>query len=134
MSAATARGPTASGGNWRAWLPVAAYAALIFVLSNRPSLVEQVPLRLRFLGLDRVGHCGEYGLLGWLAARALAANGASPPRRLWLGLALASLYGATDELHQAFVPGRSCQAGDWVADTAGGALGSWLRSVSGPEK
>lgn len=134
MNGAATPGHAQPGRLWRAWLPVAAYAALIFVLSSRPSLVEQVPNRLRFLGIDRVGHCAEYGILGWLAARALAANGVRRTRRLWLGLALASLYGATDELHQAFVPGRSCQAGDWLADTVGGALGSWLRCGDGPKK
>jgi VanZ family protein len=37
---------------------------------------------------------------------------------------VASLYGVTDELHQAFVPNRSCDLRDWVADTLGGALGA----------
>ena len=35
---------------------------------------------------------------------------------------MTSLYGASDEWHQYFVPGRSCEFGDWIADTAGGAL------------
>jgi VanZ family protein len=91
--------------------------------------VERVPDAYRFRWIDRVGHCAEYGLLGWLATRALAANGVERARRLWLGVAVASLYGMTDELHQAMVPGRSCQLGDWVADTVGGALGSWLHSA-----
>jgi UDP-2,3-diacylglucosamine pyrophosphatase LpxH len=34
-----------------------------------------------------------------------------------------ALFGATDEWHQYFVPGRSCELGDWVADSLGGGLG-----------
>ena len=40
-----------------------------------------------------------------------------------VSLPLASLYAITDEVHQRFVPGRSCQATDWAIDTAGAALG-----------
>ena len=38
---------------------------------------------------------------------------------LWIG----SLYAATDELHQHFVPGRSCMWQDWALDTAGVLFG-----------
>lgn len=40
-----------------------------------------------------------------------------------VSLPIASLYAITDEVHQRFVPGRSCQAADWAIDTAGAALG-----------
>jgi VanZ family protein len=43
---------------------------------------------------------------------------------LLLALSLASLYGATDEFHQSFVPGRSADVLDWLADTLGAALGA----------
>ena len=33
-----------------------------------------------------------------------------------------SLFGATDEWHQSFVPGRASEVKDWVADTLGAAL------------
>ena len=32
---------------------------------------------------------------------------------------ISSLYGITDELHQLFVPNRSCEFTDWMADFAG---------------
>jgi VanZ family protein len=34
-----------------------------------------------------------------------------------------SLYGMLDELHQKFIPGRSCDVKDWIADTTGALLG-----------
>ena len=66
---------------------------------------------------DKVGHFLVYGLLGTLLCR--LGNGG---RAAGWALFLASAYGASDELHQFFVPGRSCSLADWVADTLGAAL------------
>ena len=53
----------------------------------------------------------------------------------WLRIVLVtmlciSFYGATDEWHQQFTPGRSAKdVGDWTADTLGGFVGAiwtWL--------
>lgn len=37
---------------------------------------------------------------------------------------LTSAYAITDEFHQLFVQGRSCQISDWAIDTAGAIIGS----------
>ena len=34
-----------------------------------------------------------------------------------------SLYGASDEFHQYFVPGRTCEFNDWVANVTGALFG-----------
>lgn len=60
---------------------------------------------------DKLYHAGNFGVL---AALLYLATG-----RAWLAVLLASLYGVSDELHQAFVPGRSADPADWLADTAG---------------
>ena len=36
------------------------------------------------------------------------------------------VYAATDEIHQSFVPGRSPDAADWVADALGVVVGSFV--------
>jgi len=38
-------------------------------------------------------------------------------------VAFTSAYAATDEIHQIFVDGRSCQISDWAIDTSGAVLG-----------
>ena len=39
------------------------------------------------------------------------------------GAVLSSLYAASDEIHQIFVPGRTCKISDWCIDTAGAIAG-----------
>jgi VanZ family protein len=41
-------------------------------------------------------------------------------------VAAGSLYGVSDEIHQAFVPGRSSDVLDWMADTAGTLVALYL--------
>lgn len=41
-----------------------------------------------------------------------------------ISIACASAYAVTDEIHQLFVDGRSCEIRDWAIDTCGAALGA----------
>jgi VanZ family protein len=102
------------------WLPTALYLALIFWLSSQPDPLPEVTSRIWDKGL----HAVEYGALGGLLLFSLRASGVAARRALVLAVAGASLYGASDELHQAFVPNRSSDARDWAADTLGGGLGA----------
>ena len=43
-----------------------------------------------------------------------------------LACALSSVYGVTDEFHQIFTPGRSCDPADWAVDTVAAALGALI--------
>ena len=100
------------------WLLVLAYMGLIFYLSSKtdplPDLTERV--------WDKALHFLEYGALAALLLFALRSSEVAARRAGLLAVAVVSLYGASDELHQAFVPGRSCDARDWAADTVGAAL------------
>ena len=102
------------------WVAVGAYLATIFALSSMSAPLPALTSRVS----DKVLHAVEYGGLGLLLSAALRLSGRSPGRAAALGLLLASLYGASDELHQAFVPNRDCSGWDWLADTAGAALGA----------
>ena len=77
-----------------------------------------------FTNSDKVVHAGLYAVLGMTLGfgrvRAVA-----PPPHLVLIL-VGALYGATDELHQAFVRGRSPDAADWAADVVGVVSGYLL--------
>ena len=105
----------------RLLLLTAGYAALIFYLSSRSTLPVPLP---NFTGVDKVAHALEYSGLGFLVAWAVSSYGVPRRRVLLVAAIVCSLYGASDELHQLFVPGRACDAFDWAADTLGGACGA----------
>lgn len=96
------------------------YCLLIILLSSRPSLLPPSD----GFPLDKLVHFGAYGLMGALAWQARLSNA---PTARWLAAALfASLFGVSDELHQAFVPGREASLGDLLADGLGVLCGVWL--------
>lgn len=105
-----------------AWTLTALYASGIFLCSSlsSPPLLAEANLP----HLDKLCHFFIYGGLTFLLMRALrvtcptsSALGVS----LW-GLGLAVGYGAVDELHQAFVPGRVMSLFDLFADAAGAGI------------
>ena len=109
----------------RYWGPVCAYAGLIFYLSSQPHPEEQLP---SFVGLlsDKVLHVIEYAVLGaffYLGFR-WGADASWRPWAVPLAVLCASLYGGSDEIHQAFVPFRESSLLDWVADTVGAGIGA----------
>lgn len=104
------------------WLPAAVYAAVIFAFSHRPT----VPAGVQLFN-DKVLHFVLYAGLGLLVCRALTNAGTSNKISRWVVAAVvASAYGLSDEWHQSFVPGRSSEVADWLADTAGGAAGAFI--------
>lgn len=111
----------------RAWVwgPVAAYLGLIFYLSGQSSVGWATPYP------DVLLHAAEYSVLGVLLARGLndGLAGAVPDRRLVLTWVLCVIYAASDEYHQAFVPGRSSDWRDVLSDAAGTAAGLALLSL-----
>ena len=113
----------------RYWLPVALYAGTIFYLSDQPHPDENLPSFLFEEFSDKVLHGVEYGVLALLCYRAFrrAAGPAVAQQAVVLAITTASIYGMTDELHQAFIPFRESGWQDWLADTIGAAIGvlSW---------
>jgi VanZ family protein len=101
------------------WLPVVAWAALIFALSSVPNLSTELGLWDTIL--RKCAHLTEYAILGGLLYRAL--------EREVPALAAGIAYAATDELHQHFVRDRHGSPVDVAIDAIGVAAGmlAWLR-------
>jgi Predicted integral membrane protein len=107
------------------WGPVALYAGLIFYLSSLSHPEQYLP-SLLFLTLgDKALHAVEYALLGFLCYRAFghAAGTWGEHYAVLLAVAAATIYGATDEWHQAFVPFRESDRWDLATDLLGACLG-----------
>lgn len=114
------------------WAPAALYAGLIFFLSAQSHPEDSLPSFLFKEVSDKVLHAVEYGILAVLCYRAFrwAAGSAIARQAVVLAVLTASVYGITDEVHQAFVPLRESSWQDWLADTIGAFIGamSW-RSI-----
>jgi VanZ family protein len=105
------------------WGPVIAYMAALFYVQSLSSLPSP-PAGLT----DKHEHFFFYGILAALALRALADGE-------WRGvkwatvrgaILISSLYGVSDEFHQRFVPGRTYEILDMVADAIGSAAAAGL--------
>ncbi len=103
-------------------IPAILCMAIIFKISSMTSAeLEGLPHVW-----DKLAHTCEYATLA--GCYAMLWTRAKWSTKAWLkiliiaGLALA--YGCTDEFHQSFVEGRSCDAHDLIADTLGGFIGS----------
>ena len=94
----------------------------LWILSSRSTL-PQVQV---FPGVDKILHFTAYAALAaaaglWFSRESRLRR---PRRAFLLCVAVASVYGVIDEFHQHFVPGRTSDLWDWVADTLGGAAGA----------
>lgn len=110
-------------GRWlRALVPLGLYAAAIYAVSAQSSFAVKLP---RFPHADKAIHATEFAGFGFLAARAVGIlTPGGPGFAAGMAIVAGACYGATDELHQRFVPGRDADPWDLVADVAGSTLGA----------
>ena len=113
----------------RYWLPVAFVVSLIFYLSSLPA--HEVP-ESWFPYQDKVQHIIAYTCLGFVFARALSWKFRNNPQgkpfknALYISIFMSTAYGALDEFHQSFTPGRSVEFADFLADSVGSIIGAIL--------
>ena len=105
---------------WCAWIPAILWAGLISWLSAQPRVPRVGP---EFPFKDKVGHWLLFCVLGWCVAWALQrAHNLRLPKVALLAMLITSAYGVADEFHQRFVPNRTCDGMDWLADTFGAGV------------
>lgn len=76
----------------------------------------------------KTAHFSIYAALGFCSAGSVIRY---PPKKKKIivylcASAFCMAYAATDEFHQSFSPGRSCELRDVIIDTCGGAVGAGL--------
>ena len=108
----------------RLWIPPALLAGTIYLLSSFSQLpgAEYV--------WDKLAHVAIFGLLALLTLR--ATHGGMRPLALLPAAAAFLLvlgWGALDEVHQSFVPGRDVSGLDVAADGLGAALALLIWAV-----
>lgn len=108
---------------WRRWLPLVVWMAAIYLVSDQPDIPHAPDSTLDWI-LKKTLHAMAYGILAWLWWRALDGLDAQagPGRRLVAAFLLTVAYAASDEWHQAHVPGRHSQPVDVLIDALGAAV------------
>ena len=100
------------------WGPPLGLCVTIFIESSSrvPDIGPDLP------HFDKAVHFLVFGLLGILFYRAFGTLAALKDHEIWricAAISTATLYGVSDELHQWFVPYRSADVWDAVADAIG---------------
>ena len=99
-------------------LPLIIYWIILFILTSLPTglAIETKDISDKFL------HFGAYGLLSILLYLNLYFQDKIKILNKFpatFTVLIASIYGLLDEIHQMFVPGRSAEFLDWLADFSG---------------
>ncbi len=120
------RGDRVRPGRAVRWLVVALWMGVIFYVSAQPDLPHH-PQAGTDVMLKKLAHMAEYGILASLVYWAWKRDDHSTHRGAALvALVVAGLYAVTDEIHQAFVPGRSPQLLDVAFDLMGASLALFI--------
>ncbi len=104
------------------WIPPFACGTCIFYFSSLPGTVYPST----FFQADKLFHLGEYGILAYFLTRALAYHNLQKEALFVTACSLCVIFGASDELHQYFVPDRCPSFMDLAADGLGSSLGTGI--------
>jgi len=79
--------------------------------------------------IRKTAHASEYAMLCILLYLAVSALGVKDKKLFLSALLICLIYAVTDEIHQAFVPGRAARVTDVMIDTSGGFAGLIIISI-----
>lgn len=106
------------------YFPLVVYWIILIVLTSIP--LDTMPK----VGIsDKFNHFAAYLVLSVLLYLSLSFQDKYPVLKTYsfvFTILIASFYGALDEIHQAFIPGRLAEWFDWLADVAGSITGTTL--------
>ena len=105
---------------------LAAWVALTLTLTSIPN----PGFSPSFPGADKIAHFGFYGVAGFLFVLWRRETGKGAAVAVVWAAIFAALLGLVDEFHQQWIPGRSMDLLDWVADFAGGTAGGFCSAVA----
>ena len=109
------------------YMPLIFYWLLILTLTSLPGYdLPDVKIN------DKIEHFLAFGGLGFLLHLSLRVQDKFIVLKKfpWLfTILIVACYAAFDELHQLFIPGRSCDINDWIADMIGVTIGVVLMAL-----
>lgn len=95
-----------------------------FIVDIVVNILKIDNIELLSLIIRKLAHFTEYFILGILVINMFNRNNIS--NKYLISIILCIIYACTDEIHQFFVPGRSCQVTDVIIDSMGSIMGIYL--------
>ncbi len=95
-----------------------------FIVDIVVNILKIDNIELLSLIIRKLAHFTEYFILGILVINMFNRNNISI--KYLISIILCIIYACTDEIHQFFVPGRSCQVTDVIIDSMGSIMGVYL--------
>ena len=93
-----------------------------FIVDIITNIFNATNIDLLSLIIRKLAHFTEYFILGILIYNLIH----SYNKKLYIGIIICVIYAISDEIHQSFVPGRSCQLLDILIDSMGSTVGIYL--------
>jgi len=110
---------------YKYWLPFILWGIVIFLFSSHPTGIAS-EIHWQDFVVKKSAHIVEYAILTILLYRALLSHDINANKAALIAILFSVLYGATDEFHQSFTPGREPK----IRDVAIDALGSFIAVYS----
>lgn len=93
-----------------------------FIVDIITSIINIKDIGLLSLIIRKLAHFIEYFILGILVINFITRY----DKKIIIAILLCIIYATSDEIHQIFVPGRSCQIIDIMIDSSGSIMGIYL--------
>ena len=93
-----------------------------FIVDIITSIINIKDIGLLSLIIRKLAHFTEYFILGILVINFITRY----DKKIIIAILLCIIYATSDEIHQIFVPGRSCQITDIMIDSLGSIMGIYL--------
>ena len=107
------------------WLPVILWALVIFSFSSY-SVGSATQIYWKDFVIKKTAHMVEYAILTILVYRALLSKGIKSNNAALMAIFTSVVYGASDEYHQSFTPGREPRIRDVIFDTIGSIVAMYF--------
>ncbi len=107
-------------------------AVLVTLISWYLSSQSSLPKPISFFTYDKFLHFASFSFLAfcWALWSTPKQWYVKPYRSILIVLLIIAVYGAIDEFHQSFTPGRDMSLFDWIADMVGALFGSLFALLS----
>lgn len=93
-----------------------------FIVDIITSIINIKDIGVLSLIIRKLAHFIEYFILGILVINFITRY----DKKIIIAILLCIIYATSDEIHQIFVPGRSCQIIDIMIDSLGSIMGIYL--------